>query len=285
MFNNDSSQRFIFDNENVRGEIIHLDSTYKTIIEQREYPPAVRRLLGEALLACVLITGSLKFKGEVGLQFHGDERLPLLIVQCDDDLQVRAVAKFKEPIDKDDNIDYLQAFTTGKLVLNVNQYKSTKTYQSIVPINSDSLANNIMHYFAQSEQISTQIYLAVDDEHAAGMLLQLMPGKSSKDRENFWEYAVKIAETITDKELFTLDNQEVLYRLYHEANVRLFDPRQVMFHCKCDINKMRQALAMFGEKEARQILAEEGLIIVNCDFCNRAYTFDEIDVTMLFRKN
>ena len=123
MFNNDASQRFIFDGENVRGEIIHLDSTYTTIIEQRAYPKAVQKLLGEALLACVLITGSLKFEGEVGIQFHGDERLPLLVVQCDNELRVRAVAKFKEP---DGKIDYNAAFLSGKLVLNVHQYKRLK---------------------------------------------------------------------------------------------------------------------------------------------------------------
>lgn len=281
MFNNDTSQRFIFDDENVRGEIIHLDSTYTTIIEQRAYPKAVQKLLGEALLACVLITGSLKFEGEIGLQFHGDERLPLLVVQCDNELRVRAVAKFKEP---DGKVDYNAAFLAGKLVLNVHKHKNAKTYQSIVPLTAGSLADNIMQYFAQSEQISTQLYMAVDDEHAAGMLLQLMPGYGSEDREHFWEYAVKIAETITPKELFTLDNQDVLFRLYHEANVRLFDPRPVSFNCNCDINKMRQALKMFGEKEAREVIDEKGVITVNCDFCNRVYAFDEIDLTMIFRE-
>ncbi len=284
MFNKDSSQRFIFDNENVRGEIIHLDSTFKTIIAQRDYPKDLQKLLGEALLACVLITGGLKFKGEVSLQFHGDDRLPLLIVKCDDDLRVRAVAKFKQSENASDIVDYQQAFMSGKLVLNLNQYNSTKTYQSIVPIQSGSLAENIMYYFAQSEQISTQIHLAVDDEHAAGMLLQLMPGESNQSRENFWEYAVKIAETITDKELFTLDNQEILYRLYHEANVRLFPSRAAMFHCSCNIDKMRQALSIFGKDEVQQILSENGAVTVNCDFCNKMYTFDEIDITMLFKK-
>lgn len=285
MYNADSSQRFIFDSEHVRGEIVHLDGTFKTIIEQRDYPKELQKLLGEALVACVLITGGLKFKGEIGLQFHGDDRLPLLLVQCNDELKVRAVAKFKKPENINDVIDYQEAFVAGKLVLNLNQYKSTKTYQSIVPIKSSNLAENIMYYFAQSEQISTQVYLAVDDNHAAGMLLQLMPGESSQSRENFWEYAVKIAETITDKELFTLDNQEILYRLYHESNLRLFDPRPVRFHCNCDIPRIHQALKMIGEQEAREILAEQGLISVNCEFCNKLYTFDEIDITLLFKGN
>lgn len=283
MFNKDTSQRFIFEKENVRGEIVHMDNSFKTIIAQRDYPKDLQKLLGEALLACVLITGGLKFKGEVSLQFHGDERLPLLLVQCNDELCVRAVAKFKKPEVVDEIIDYKQAFNTGKLVLNLNQYNSTKTYQSIVPVKSDSLAESIMYYFAQSEQISTQIYLAVDDYQAAGILLQLMPGQSSQNRENFWEYAVKIAETITDKELLTLENQEILYRLYHEESLRIFDPRQVRFRCNCDTSKIQQVLLMFGEEEARHILAEHGEVKVNCDFCNKSYTFDEIDITLLFK--
>lgn len=283
MLNSDSSQRFIFEKENVRGEIIHLDNTFKTIIAQRDYPKDLQKLLGEALLACVLITGGLKFKGEVSLQFHGDERLPLLLVQCNDELCVRAVAKFKQPDSPSEAINYQQAFNTGKLVLNLNQYNSTKTYQSIVPVKSSNLAESIMYYFGQSEQISTQIHLAVNDDCAAGILLQLMPGQSSQNRENFWEYAVKIAETITDKELLTLDNQEVLYRLYHEEDLSLFEPRQVRFHCGCDIKKIQQILLMFGEQEARKILSEKGEVAVNCDFCNKLYTFDEIDITLLFK--
>jgi molecular chaperone Hsp33 len=283
MFNKDTSQRFIFEKENVRGEIVHVDNTFKTIIAQRDYPKDLQKLLGEALLACVLITGGLKFKGEVSLQFHGDERLPLLLVQCNDELCVRAVAKFKKTESLVETIDYNQAFNEGKLVLNLNQYNSTKTYQSIVPVKSGSLAESIMYYFAQSEQISTQIHLAVDEDKAAGILLQLMPDQSSKNRENFWEYAVKIAETITDKELLNLDNQEILYRLYHEEDLNLFEPRQVMFRCGCDIKKIQQILLMFGEREARQILAENGEVSVNCDFCNKNYTFDEIDITLLFK--
>lgn len=282
MFNQDTSQRFIFEKENVRGEIIHMDNTFKTIIAQRDYPQELQKLLGEALLACVLITGGLKFKGEVSLQFHGDDRLPLLLVQCNDQLCVRAVAKFKKPESLSEVVDYQQAFNDGKLVLNLNQYNSTKTYQSIVPVKSSSLAESIMYYFGQSEQISTQIHLAVDDERAAGILLQLMPGQCSQDREHFWEYAVKIAETITNNELLTLDNQEVLYRLYHEENLSLFDSRQVRFNCGCDLKKIQQILLMFGEKEARQILAENGAVTVNCDFCNKLYTFDEIDISLLF---
>lgn len=283
MFNSDSSQRFIFDNLHVRGEIVHLNDTFKTIIEQRNYPKGLQKLIGEALLACVLITGGLKFKGEIGLQFHGDERLPLLLVKCDDELKVKAVAKFKEPNSENELIDYQEAFKSGKLVLNINKYNSTQTYQSIVPIKSGNLAENIMYYFAQSEQIPTQIHLAVDDNYAAGMLLQLMPGENTQSREHFWEYAVKIAETITDKELFTLDNQEILYRLYHESNLRLFEPRSVKFHCGCDVKKIHKALLMLGENEARQILLEKGIITVNCDFCNKLYSFDAIDITMLFK--
>ncbi|MDF1757661.1 MAG: Hsp33 family molecular chaperone HslO [Legionellaceae bacterium] len=275
----DSLQRFLFEHASIRGEIIHLDNTYKTIIEQRPYPLPVRKLLGEAILSCVLFAGSIKFEGEIGLQFHGDERLPLLIVQCNHNLEVRAVAKFHPDL----TVDYNSAFLDGKMVFNINQKNQTQTYQSIVPIKSTSMADNLMQYFSQSEQLSTQVFLAIDNEHAAGILLQLMPGQNTEQRENFWEYAVQIGQTITEHELLTLENTEVLHRLYHETELRIFDSRPVKFACTCDIGKMKSVLATIGEKGVQELLKENGCVEIFCDFCNQRYAFDEIDVTLLFK--
>jgi len=276
----DTLQRFLFEHASIRGEIIHLDGTYKTIMEQRPYPLAVKKLLGEAMLSCVLLAGSIKFEGEISLQFHGDKRLPLLLVQCDNQLQLRAYAKYQ---DDEANIDYNSAFLHGKMVLNITPFNQAQTYQSVVPIHSLSMGDNLMHYFAQSEQLPSQVWLAVDDDRAAGMLLQLMPGQNTLQREQFWEYAVHLGQTITDHELLTLDNPTILHRLYHETELRLYTARAVKFHCRCNHEKMKQVLTVLGEADAQELLQEKGQIEVNCDFCNQAYTFDAIDVTLLFR--
>lgn len=275
----DTLQRFMFEHANIRGEIVHLHKTYQTIMQQREYPPEVRHLLGEALVSCILLAGSIKFEGEINLQFHGDERLPLIIVQCDNLLNVRACAKFKEGTD----IDYQQAFVHGQMSLSIHQYKQTNTYQSIVPIHSPSMADNLMHYFAQSEQLSSKVWLAISDESAAGMILQLMPDQDTLQREQFWEYAVQIGQTITEEELLTLNNETILYRLYHETVLRLYDPRIIRFKCRCNIAKMKQVLNILGEAEIKQLIQETGHVEVCCDFCNQRYVFDPIDITMLFR--
>jgi len=278
----DTLQRFMFEHASIRGEIAHLDETYNTIMHQHPYPLVVRKLLGEALVSCLLLAGSIKFEGEVSLQFHGDKRLPLLLVQCDHQLNIRAFAKYQQ---EGENIDYASAFLEGKMVLVINQYNKTQSYQSVVPIRSASMGENLTHYFAQSEQVASQVWLAVNENKAAGMLLQLMPGQDTQQREQFWEYAVVLGQTITEQELLMLDNTTILTRLYHETELRLYDARTVRFHCRCSPEKMTQVLTILGEEDVQKLLEEKGQIEVTCDFCNEQYSFDPIDIAILFRSN
>ena len=275
----DTLQHFMFEHASIRGEIVHLHETYNTIMQQRLYPPAVKTLLGEALVSCILLAGSIKFEGELNLQFNGNDTLPLIVVQCDNQLNVRACAKFKDG----SNLDYNQAFLQGQMTLTINQYKQTNTYQSVVPILSTAMSENIMHYCAQSEQIPTKVWLAINDEMAAGMLLQLMPDQNTVQREQFWEYAVQIGQTISETELLTLDNPTILHRLYHETVLRLYDARPIRFKCRCNQDKMKQVLNVLGAEEVKQLLEETGHVDVCCDFCNHKYSFDPIDIAMLFR--
>lgn len=195
-------------------------------------------------------------------------------------MQIRGFAKYKDNVAKG---AYHDAFLQGKMVITINQYNQPKAYQSIVPIRSASMSDNLMHYFAQSEQISTRVWLAVDTHRAAGMLLQLMPGQDTGQKEAFWEYATQLGQTISDEELLNLDNETILHRLYHETEIRLFAAHRVQFHCRCDREKMKQTLTILGEKDLRQLLKEQGEIEMICDFCNQCYQFDAIDVSMLFR--
>jgi molecular chaperone Hsp33 len=281
MKESDSLQRFIFEHGNIRGEIVHLEKTYQTIMNQRNYPPMVKNLLGEAIVSCLLLASSIKFEGSLNLQFQGDERLPLLLVQCDHELNIRAFATYAEHLEI---IDYATAFLQGRMVLTINQHNQTQVYQSMVPIQATSMSENLMTYFAQSEQIATRVWLAVNDDMAAGMLLQLMPGQDTAQREQFWEYAVQLGQTVTEQELLNLDNQTLLYRLYNEEEVRVFESRAVCFKCRCNHEKMKQVITILGADEAKELLKERGAIEINCDFCNQKYSFDSIDVTLLFRK-
>lgn len=281
MKQSDTLQRFIFEHVSIRGEIVHIEDTYKTIMSQRDYPPMVKHILGEALVSCLLLASSIKFQGSLSMQFQGDKRLPLLLVQCDHELNVRAFAQCSQNLEP---TEYASAFLGGQMVLTMSQNNQTNAYQSLVPIQSTSMSDNLMNYFAQSEQISTRIWLAVNEHAAAGMLLQLMPGQDTLDREQFWEYAVQLGQTVSEHELLTLDNKILLHRLYHETEIRLFDSRQTRFKCRCNLDKMRQVLAVLGEEDANELLKEQGEVSVCCDFCNQKYIFDAIDIALLFHQ-
>lgn len=282
----DSLQRFIFERADIRGEVAHVDHAFITIVNQRNYPPAVKTLIAEALIACLLLAGSIKFKGEMCLQFQGDKRLPLLLIQCTHELQLRGFAKYGQDLTSD---DYQHAFLQGQMVLTINQYNQTQSYQSVIPITKTTMADNLIDYFAQSEQIATHVWLAVGEHSAAGMLLQLMPNQdnsqqNSLQRENFWSYATCVAQTITEQELLTLPNETLLHRLYHETNVILYPERIACFKCRCNREKIKQVLSVLGAEDVQQLVKEQGEIKIDCDFCHTSYKFDAIDTALLFYK-
>ncbi len=276
-----SLQRFLFEHAAIRGEMIHLDSVYQTITQQRAYPPKIKQLLGEAMMSCALLVGGIKFEGEVSVQFQGDKRFPLMLIQCDHLLQMRGFANFSENLTDE---AYTEAFMQGNLVINLTPHQQTQTYQSVVPLISTAMSDNLMHYFSQSEQLPSKVWFAINEQSAAGILLQLMPGQSSLQREHFWEYAVQIGATITAEELLTLDNATLLHRLYHETELRLYPERLIQFKCRCSHEKMQQVIGLLGEKEAQDLVQEKGQVDIRCEFCSLNYTFDAIDVALLFRK-
>lgn len=278
----DGLQRFIFEKAEIRGEIARLEETYQTIIEQREYPEAVKLILGEALIACLLLVGSIKFEGELNLQFEGNDVLPVMIVQCDHLLNIRAFARFAEQ--KTDK-DYQDAFLNGQMMLMIKQNHHTETFQSHIPISSSSMSQNLMNFFAMSEQVATQVHIAINNQRVVGFLLQLLPGQNTEQRELFWEYASVIGNSLTENELLNLDNQTILHRLYHETDIRLLIEKEAGFQCRCSNDKMLKLIKMLGEQDVYELLKESGHVEITCDFCNQKYVFDAIDVALIFRTN
>lgn len=279
----DEIQAFLFEQAPIRGQMTYVRESYQEIIQQRAYPPEVKRLLGEAMVACLLLVRTLKFQGELALQFQGDDRLPLILIQCDNQLHIRALAQFKP----DESAEsYANAFLQGQMVFTLTNAQKAQTYQTRLPIDTPSIAKNLMHYFAQSEQIPTFVWLAVDDEQAGGMLLQLMPDGSSEteQREVFWDYALHIGQTLTATELFSLDNPTLLHRLYHETDLRLFDPQSVRFQCRCTPEKMTQVLKIMGEAECQSLLSTYKAVEAKCEFCLKTHRFDAIDIATVFKK-
>ena len=277
----DEIQRFLLEEAHIQGKVAYLNEAYQEIMAQREYPPIVQRLLGETLIACLLLAEQLKFEGSFSLQFEGDKRLPLILVQCTHQLHLRALAKFEPDLDE---AAYADAFLHGQMVLTLQSQRHTQNYQSKLPIQSLSIADNLMSYFAQSEQIASFIWLATTPQQAGGFLIQLLPTteENIQKREQFWEYALHIGQTITEDELFTLDNETLLYRLYHETPVRLFDKKTPKFQCRCTPERMHQVLRVLGKKECDDLLKTHKTVEAHCEFCNKTYPFDAIDVEMIF---
>lgn len=280
MESTDGLQRFIFEHAEIRGEIARLEEVYQQITEQRPYPPAVKKLLGEALVSCLLLVGSMKFEGELSLQFQGNQDLPLMIVQCDHHLNIRGFAKFKEALNSE---DYQRAFLGGQMTLTISQLRQADTYQSVVSIHSLSMAENLMNFFALSEQVSTLIVMASDNKKVVGMLLQLLPEQDNFQKEEFWQYATTLGQTITENELLQLSNQTILHRLYHETDIRLMIEKESRFQCRCTPEKMKNVLKVLGADDVKLLLEQHGRVDVSCDFCNQHYYFDSIDIELIFR--
>ncbi|MDX1455817.1 MAG: Hsp33 family molecular chaperone HslO [Gammaproteobacteria bacterium] len=286
----DSLHRFLFEQMPVRGEIVHLDASWRAAMEHVDYAPAVRDLLGDAMAASVLMASTLKFKGALTLQLQGEGDLKLLVVQCGSDLNLRGLARLADEVDGlmlEDQQSRIEgrdikslAGDKARLVITIEQDGEDERYQGIVPLEKETLAECFEDYFLRSEQLPTRMFLAANAETATGMLLQVMPGH--EEDQAAWQHVTTLGETITGEELARLDAETILHRLYHEDDVRLFESAPVAFRCTCSRERIADMLRSLGEKEIESILAEQGSIGVSCEFCAREYLFDAVDAAALF---
>ncbi|MHB1948982.1 MAG: Hsp33 family molecular chaperone HslO [Gammaproteobacteria bacterium] len=286
MNNKDLIQRFLIENANVRGELVRLTTSYQTIIGQHPYPAPLQKLLGELLTISALLSAIIKFNGRLTVQFRGKDPLKLLLAQCNNAFELRALAQWQGELSEQ---DLLAALKEGTLAIIINPDNTTTRYQGIVAWEGDSLAHSIEGYFKNSEQLPTRLWLAVNETTAAGLLLQPLPGENTlKSKpivgDDAWGHIETLTETLTPDELLNLDNQTILHRLYNQEEVRLFAPEPVSFKCTCSIERGENAVLMLGEEEAEQELKDKQKIVVTCEFCNKEYAFDRVDVANIFKK-
>jgi molecular chaperone Hsp33 len=275
----DLLHRFLFENTPIRGNTVHLNNTYNIALQHTEYPPLLKNALGELMAAAALLAATLKLQnGALILQIQGKGPLKLLVVECSADLEMRATAKWDGEIDQQSFQDLVG---NGQFVITLDPKDGGQTYQGIVPVEGNSISQILENYMQRSEQIETRIWLSCDQETAAGMLLQKLPDLPEQDADA-WARAGFLAETISNEELITLPTEQLLNRLFHEEDVRLFEPKHVVFKCTCSRNNVSNMLKMLGLEEVESIIAERGNIEVNCDFCNAQYVFDSVDAEQLF---
>jgi len=270
----------MFEHAAVRGSIVHLDKTWQAVLERREYPPLLRNLLGELMAAAALLAASLKFSGSIILQMQGEGPVKLLVVECQSDLTMRAMAHWEGEIAGESLVELVGA---GRFVITIDPRDGGKTYQGIVAISGQSIADALEDYMSRSEQLETRLWLGADGNQAAGMLLQKMPDRRDADVDpDAWQRAVHFASTLMRKELLGLPARQIIHRLYHEEDIRLFDPQDVNFHCPCSRERVAGMLRLLGHDEVQSLLREQDTIEVDCEFCNKHYVFDKVDAEQAF---
>jgi molecular chaperone Hsp33 len=276
----DSLHRFLFEGFPVRGELVRLDATWQAATEHTDYPPAVRSLLGQTMAAASLLASTLKFRGAMTVQLQGDGPVSLVVVQCSSDLHLRGTAQFSD--ETPDNAGFEQLVGKGNLAITIEQEDSDERYQGLVPLEGKNLAAALEAYFERSEQIPTRLWLSAGEVAAAGLLLQIIPGEETEEDDDAWDRAVALADTVTGPELTDLPIRQLLHRLYHEEDVRLFEPFPVAFRCRCSRDNIASVLRGLGQPEVRSIVEDEGHVEVTCEFCGRQYHFDPVDAENLF---
>ncbi|NAW34090.1 Hsp33 family molecular chaperone HslO [Halomonas alimentaria] len=277
----DQIQRFLFDNTNVRGELVTLEQAYAEVLDRHAYPPAVNHLLGELLAAVALLTDTVKLDGTLSIEVRGNGALALLMAESNPGGELRAIARMAEDAAiPDENAGFRELVGEGQIMITLDPREGHR-YQGIVALDRDSLADCLADYFAQSEQLPTRLWLAADGLRAGGLLLQRMPDESQNQDLDAWERSVHLAATVKQEELLGLAPEALLQRLYHEETVRIFPPKALRFGCTCSRERIADALVTLGAEELRDVVAEQGGIETQCHFCHTRYAFSEEEVEAL----
>jgi molecular chaperone Hsp33 len=291
----DSLRRFVFERYPFRGQLVHLGPAWRAMMENHDYPAEVRDTLGEAVAATALLAATLKFEGRLSLQLRGTGPMHLMLVECTDGLGVRAVARFRDP---PAIRDLRQLSGNGTLTVTLEGEDLANRYQGVVPLAGERMSDCLRDYFENSEQLPTRLWLRADGEQASGLLLQRLPvttrpatatesgagGVAEDEIEDAWRRVQLVADTVTDPELASLSDRELLRRLFAEDDVRMFEAAPVFFRCSCSRSRVETMLRALGREEVDSILSERSSVEVRCEFCNRAYRFDPVDAGLIFSR-
>ncbi|MDR9436274.1 MAG: Hsp33 family molecular chaperone HslO [Thiohalophilus sp.] len=275
----DTLQRFLFENLAIRGDLVQLDATWKALQEKHTYPDPVLHLLGEVMTASVLLSATLKHESRLTMQIQGNGAIPFMVVECTHDRNVRGMAHYAEDIQPGSLPDLVG---DGRLAITLEPANSAERYQSIVELTGNNLAEAIDDYLSRSEQLDTRIWLAVTNQRTAGLLIQKLPANQTAEEQEGWNRVEQLSATITDKELLDLTAPQVIHRLYHEEDVRVFESEPICFRCPCSKDRVANMLRQLGNDEVRAILEDEEHIDVTCEFCNQRYRFDAVDAEQIF---
>lgn len=277
MSDNDALHRFLIESAGIRGVAVRLSDSWQQIRQQRDYPAPVNDILGEAVAAGVMMASTLKFDGSLIMQVQGDGPLHTLVAQATSQRTIRGLAHWHGALAGD---DLGGLFGNGKLVLTLDR-RHAERYQGIISLEGSRLQDVLCGYFAQSEQLPTWLMLSASNSVACGLMLQAIPDLQRTDSDG-WQRMRMLASTLTVDELLTLPIMDMLHRLFHEERLRLYQAEPVSFQCSCSSRKIETTLLALGREEVDDILQQEGQVEVTCEFCNRRFVYDSIDIQQLF---
>ncbi|EFN02414.1 33 kDa chaperonin [Actinobacillus pleuropneumoniae serovar 13 str. N273] len=272
---NDKLYRYLFQNRAVRGEWVRLNDTFTETLNTHQYPKAVQNLLGEMLVATSLLTAIMKFEGTITVQIQGDGPLKLAVVNGNEKQQLRALARTQAEIA--DNASLSEMIGNGVLVISIMPNDGER-YQGVIALDKPTIRECLEDYFIRSEQLQTHLVIRTGEYEgkavAGGLLLQIMPDGTGMPED--FEHLMTLAETVKDEELFGLEAEELLFRLYHEEQVEVYPPQETEFYCGCSRERSGNAILLLPMEEIDEMLAEKnGVIDMQCECCGTQYFFDK----------
>lgn len=281
-------KKYLLQDHSVRLQTVTLEDTWHQILAHNALPDTLQHLMGELVIAAVLMTGNIKFKGSLILQIQSKGVVSLAAVECTHDLKVRASIRYQHDIPiPNDFHDLFDKDSYFVLTLDIeNRPEGTLPYQSIIPLPAKSVAHALSTYMRFSEQLDTKFYFAVNAQRLSGLMLQRMPhhGGQEVDEQQAtasWERLCLLANTIKAEEQLNLPEPQWMNRLFWEETLLCYPEHPVTFSCSCSLEKVQAMLSNLGQEALKSMLNDLPTIDVNCEFCGKHYHLDATQTQQL----
>jgi molecular chaperone Hsp33 len=275
----DYVQRFLFENLDIRGRLVCLTGSWRRMLDGRGYPEDIATLLGHTTALNVLLGANQKGAGRVTMQVQGSGPVRLLVSDCTADLKIRGMASYE--LKKEPAFSERQLLGDGRLAVTLEDVKSGSVYQSLVPLEGETLQQIFEHYLSQSEQLEAFLRLYADGGALCGLLLEKLPKADERDPDG-WNRVKHLASTLTLDETRDAQPYDLLTRVFPEELMRVFRLYSVEYHCPYDEQKVKDMLRGLGRAEVEAILAEQGEVVIRNEMCNHEYRFDARAIAELF---
>jgi molecular chaperone Hsp33 len=275
----DYVQRFLFENLDIRGRLVCLTGSWQRMLDGRGYPEDIAALLGHTTALNVLLGANQKGAGRVTMQVQGSGPVKLLVSDCTADLKIRGMASYSGI--SQSSVSERSLLGDGRLAVTLEDVKSGSVYQSLVPLEGETLQQIFEHYLSQSEQLEAFLRLYADEGALCGLLLEKLPGADTRDPDG-WNRVKHLASTLTLDETRDAQPYDLLTRVFPEELMRVFRLYSVEYHCPYDEQKVKDMLRSLGRTEVEAILAEQGEVVIRNEMCNHEYRFNARAIAELF---